>query len=249
MRMVKMLLCGLVMLLCADLHAQQNPLYHGLKRKLLYYYDGRNYLYESLSTGINTAALLYGSSAELTAEFRASRYVSVCLNNGFTVKKSTLFQPANYQTKGTFIKLGIRNYLLNSFFPSKLDVFNGLYYIGSNVSEIYRVPGSNVVKSYGDYDNFIALQSGISYRPFRNIAINAGLQYTFFKDRNTYPGAMENTYQPGVGQWKNGFALEPVFTVQYRLPVNLCNVTICCLAEDGEYKACFKQWHKCPRWL
>ncbi len=251
MSAAKLIICLIAVLCFNTLSAQEQALYHKLKDRLYYSYDGPTQLLESISVGVNTASFIFGGAGELAAEFRPNRFASICFTNGFTRSSASPVKADNYKSSGTFIKLGVRNYLLNSFFPSRLDVFSGLYYIGSDIAEDYREFGNAEVKSYDNFNSFAALQTGISYRPARNITINAGAQYTFLKDRKSYPVPAEISYQPGVGRWKSVGAVEAILTIQYRLPVSLYKTVICCLNNKGEYEACtfYRQYHKCPKFL
>ena len=216
-----------------------------------FYYGIESDKLSDIKIGANFVPDIKCFNPELTFSFRKNRFFEYSFNAGATNHPGgeNIFQknqyPDGYNVHGSFIKAGVKNYLLNTFFSSRFDVFTGLYYIGSLANETYPDIHSSNQINRRSLTSAMALQSGLNCRLGASWTLDAGVQYTFLSSRKENAMPFQS-YQPGIGKWQNGHALQGIFTIHYIIDLRPYN--ICCIHRYYYNKKGYWFWVPCGWW-
>lgn len=145
----------------------------------LIFYGHKTGLFADLRIGTNLVPLAGGLNPEVMVDFRPSRFFEISAHTGATFRPGTenSFNKNQYQegynVNGSFIKFGIKNYLLNSFKSRRYDIFTSLYYIGSFANE--EVQLNNNIQKKSSTTNALAIHSGLGFRLSSRFILDVGM--------------------------------------------------------------------------
>ena len=177
-------------------------------------------MYMEYKVGTNLVPLIAGGNPEISLDLKPRRFLELSMLTGwaFRAGKENDFMQVpikNYDVSGSFIKLGLKNYLINNFRYSRFDIFTGLYYIASFADESHLDADAKKISGF-DFVNAVAIQSGITFRLRYRISMDVGMQYTFYSSGS---GNSTEIYQPGIGKMNNGSAWQGIFCIKYVFPI------------------------------